>query len=1032
MACKCKVNRRKFIQLSAAAAAFVTIPTNTDAVAGPFDLKDSEDHFVPGDKKLSSQWVKTLFERGEREWFRGKELETIGMPVCGITTGQVYLGGDGRLHHWDIFNQWNFSSFGDTSYAEGRKPDSPLSQGFAVRVRAGGKVMEKTLDADGFPGVRFRGEYPLGFVEYRGADDLPVEMNLEGFSPFIPLNTPDSSLPVIVMRFTARNTSAQPAEVTLAGWLENGVARHSAERMVGKRVNRAMRREGWTGVTSAAEGAELPHSSRPAIVLADFEGEDFGDWKVEGAAFGTGPASGALEGQNPVAGFAGKKFASSFHGGDEAQGKLTSPRFKIERHFINFLIGGGGNSWYPRNISMRLVVDGKTVRTAKGADDETLKWACWNVLAFEGKEARIEIEDTARGGWGHISVDQIEMDDVPAPGTHDPLDRQPDFGSMALALLDGDGETCAELPEGSPAKDVFESLNSDAPRKKEQPFEKPLVGAVGKTIRLAPGEKATWTFVAAWHFPYHPHGGNYYTNRFDDAEGVVEYVTKDFARLSDGTHRWHDTWYDSTLPQWLLDRLFSTASILATSTSRRWSNGRFWAWEGVGCCPGTTCHVWAYAHTMARLFPDLERSVREMQDYNPKAGFVEETGLIMFRGGEDMRIWTADSQPGSVLKCYREHQMSGDDAFLKRLWPRIRKSMEYMFKEDGNDDGMLEGEQFNTYDISFYGPNTLIGSLYHASLLAAIEMANDVGDTAFAERCRKVFEAGRRRTIEELYNGEYFFQIVDLDKHPEQQYGQGCLSDQIFGQEWANQVGLGYLYPEDKVRSALRAIWKYNWAPDVGPQNKTHAPGRWFAMPGEAGLLTCTWPKSKHLTLSYANEVWTGIEYQVAGHMVHEGMLTEAMAICRAVHERYHPAKRNPWNEVECGDHYARAMASYGVFLELCGYEYHGPKGHLGFAPKIRPEDFRGAFSTAEGWGAFAQKVEGGKQKAAIELKFGQLRLRTLSLGLAGNANPKGATVTVASKPVSVSFAVKEGKAMIEFAEEVAMREGDAMEIALR
>ncbi len=232
-----------------------------------------------------------------------------------------------------------------------------------------------------------------------------------------------------------------------------------------------------------------------------------------------------------------------------------------------------------------------------------------------------------------------------------------------------------------------------------------------------------------------------------------------------------------------------------------------------------------------------------MQDYNPKAGFVEATGAIMFRG-EGWKLWAGDSQPGTVLKAYREHQMSAGAGFLKELWPRIRKSMEFMIGQDGNDDGLVEGQQHNTFDINFFGPNTMVGSLYLAALRAAEEMAHEVGDTAFAARCRRIFEAGRKNTVEHLYNGEYFIQKVDLKKHPEHQYADGCLSDQLFGQGWAHQVALGYVYPKDKVLAALHAIWKYNWAPDVGPQNKAHPPQRWFARPGEAGLFTCTWPKS--------------------------------------------------------------------------------------------------------------------------------------------------------------------------------------------
>ncbi|HPZ83926.1 MAG TPA: GH116 family glycosyl hydrolase, partial [Thermogutta sp.] len=321
--------------------------------------------------------------------------------------------------------------------------------------------------------------------------------------------------------------------------------------------------------------------------------------------------------------------------------------------------------------------------------------------------------------------------------------------------------------------------------------------------------------------------------------------------------------------------------------------------------------------------------------------------------------------------------------------------------------------------INFYGPNTMVGSLYLAACRAGEEMARELGDAEFAARCRKVFEAGREATMKELFNGEYFIQKVDLKEHPKHQYADGCLSDQLFGQGWAHQVGLGYIYPPEAVRSALKAIWVYNWAPDVGPQNEAHPPQRWFARPGQAGLFTCTWPKSKHLgpdSVLYRDEVWTGIEYQVAGHMVWEGMLLEALAICRGVHERYHPRSHNPWNEVECGDHYARAVASYGVFLALCGFEYHGPKGHIGFAPRMNADDFAAAFTAAEGWGTFTQKRQGNTQENTLQVLWGRLRVNSIALEAPGENRVK-AVVRIKSgtgeKEVGVSRMEQTGRRVV-------------------
>ena len=180
-------------------------------------------------------------------------------------------------------------------------------------------------------------------------------------------------------------------------------------------------------------------------------------------------------------------------------------------------------------------------------------------------------------------------------------------------------------------------------------------------------------------------------------------------RLIGDTALFHKTYYkNTTLPYWLNQRLMMPTANLATETCQWWKNGRFWAWEGVGCCNGTCNHVWNYEHSMARLFPQLERSVRQWQDFGD--GFNPKDGAIGHRGPNTFIAF--DGQAGSVMKAYREHLASPNDEFLKTHYPRIKQALEFLIRADGNDDGIIEGEQANTYDIAFYGPNTYVGSLY--------------------------------------------------------------------------------------------------------------------------------------------------------------------------------------------------------------------------------------------------------------------------------------------------------------------------------
>jgi hypothetical protein len=234
----------------------------------------------------------------------------------------------------------------------------------------------------------------------------------------------------------------------------------------------------------------------------------------------------------------------------------------------------------------------------------------------------------------------------------------------------------------------------------------------------------------------------------------------------------------------------------------------------------------------------------------------------------------------------------------------------------------------------------------------------------------------------------------------------------------------------------LRALWKYNFVPDVGPFRDTFKQGRWYAMAGDAGLLMCTWPRGgqnpnfkNHWQYMYFNECMSGFEWQVAAHMIDEGMLTEGLAIARAIHDRYNAALRNPYNEIECSDHYARAMASYGAFISACGYEYHGPKGYLAFTPRLNPDNFKAPFTTAQGWGSFSQKRQGNSQQETIEVKWGRLRLRNLVFELASDKLMGNITVTLDGKKIEAAARTEKNRLVIELERDVVIRAGQAMEV---
>lgn len=1046
-------------------------------MAGPFTTEDFE-KLVPADKKLRPDWVRSLFERGGPTAYRWPVSEKIGMPVGGICAGQLYLGGDGRLWHWDIFNR--VAGTGAEHYAKPMAATSPLSQGFALKVSGEGQSQMRALDHTGWSEIAFQGDYPIGNVEYRDPK-VPVSVSLAAFSPFIPLNAEDSALPATIMQFTVKNHSPTQVEVELGGWLENAVCLYSAQSNSGLRRNRIVRRErpaaargpesaGFTVLECSAEASpEVQRTAkRPDIVFDDFEGETYTRWNKTGTAFGDGPIEkqkvpsyqgdlGAHEKRvvNSHASAPGRNVPEK----DAATGALTSQAFVIERDYITFLIGGGA---HPGRTCLNLLVNDQVVRSATGKNDNRMQPHTFDVRPWAGQSAKLQIVDNEKGPWGNIGIDDIVFSDEPrAPLV--PLGEEPDFGTMGLALLStgrtaadsssasgnrplaiGDGllaidTAAASLADSDLPSSLFSPSNASADTTVTRPFGQRLIGSITRKLVLPPGQSAEATFVVTWHFPnvklagLGHYEGRWYGTRFGGARAVAEYVAQQFVRLASQTRLWHDTWYDSTLPYWFLGRTFLNTSILATNTCYWFGNGRFYAWEGVGCCAGTCTHVWHYAHAPARLFPQLERSLRERVDYG--VGFEEGTGRIRFRA-EHNNHWAVDGQAGCILRTYREHQMSADGAFLRRLWPRVKKSLEFLISKDTAADGILDGAQHNTLDADWFGQVAWLSGLYLAALRAGEEMAREMGDESFGRQCREIFEKGRRGIDEKLFNGEYYVQVGDPARAKTVGSYDGCEIDQVFGDSWAGQVGLGRILDAAKVKSALRSLWRYNFTPDVGPYRQAHKPGRWYALAGEGGLLMCAWPRGEAQRVSesfdyYFNECMTGFEYQVAWHMIAEGMVEEGLAIVRTIHDRYHAARRNPWNEVECGDHYARAMASYGVFLAACGYEYHGPNGHLGFAPRLTPDHFRCAFTTAAGWGTYEQEFQTSDFKSQISLKWGRLRLRTFSVGLPLGFQPSQVVASLRGAPTKATLAVNERQARIVFSDEVVVRAGEQLEMTL-
>ena len=509
---------------------------------------------------------------------------------------------------------------------------------------------------------------------------------------------------------------------------------------------------------------------------------------------------------------------------------------------------------------------------------------------------------------------------------------------------------------------------------------------------------------------------NYYSTLFNGSSEVADYVFSEYDYLYNMTSKYRDILFRSSLPAYVLDALASNTAGLKTNLIRQDHLGRVHGYEGLGndfgCCPGNCTHVWNYAQSMAFLFPALEQKVREVSFLHD----THENGYQCFRttfppGDYWFKNVAADGQMGNIMRVYREWKLSGDSLWLAALWPKVKAALEFAWKGSGQPrrgyewqnnasipwdpgkEGVMRGDQHNTYDINFYGPNTMTGSLYLGALKACAEMAGYLGDMESSKEYLELYDNGRNYYETECWNGEYFIQLVEVAEGIEirdrlvvkdaksgtqeikYQYGNGCLSDQLFGQYLAHVSGLGYLFDSAKVDAAMDAIYRYNYKPDLSYFQNVQ---RVYALNNEGGLLTCTWPLGvrPQFPFVYADEVWTGIEYQAAASMIWSGYVSEGLDVVKSVRDRYRGFNRNPFAEIESGRFYARSMSSWGVLLALSGFEYDGVVHSMKFDPKINHLNFSTFWSCGSGWGEFKLK----DKEIILEVAFGELELNRLQI----------------------------------------------------
>jgi uncharacterized protein (DUF608 family) len=955
-------------------------------------------------------------------YYSGKNLDYIAFPLGGLGAGMVCLDGDASWsqlaidNHPDAINEpFAFAAISIRGIPNGAKVlqgQTPTWKIFA-RPNSGGGGGDYDYGLPRFENCRFLARFPFGFIDLEDKD-LPLKVKISGWSPFIPGDADNSSLPVGSMEYTFVNTSDKPVDAIFSWNSRNIIKKDAMNEIVPIKNGFTLHQKGtkekpelaswfsvftdldatvdcswfrgdwfdpltmlWKDIREGNMKADAPDGDNPEgaslfvpLHIAPLQEKTVRlmfcwyspDTRITsgaqpapiGPAFSDKPAPGTAPEQSEVTGYAGKQLVNTYYpSGDGSTGTLTSPEFKIKKNNIAFLIGGGE---FKETACVNLKIDGKIVMTATGQNREQMMPVVWKVNGYKGKKAVIEIVDNESGAWGHINVDQFVFSDNPnmnpvSASTEDQVFEDFEGADYGLWVKSAKAVSCAESG-------------------------------------CDPASCTTSRYYKPW-----------YSGKFDGIESVRNYWATNYAKLKSGSELFRDAFYSSTLAPEIIEAIAANLTILKSPTVLRDTNGRLWAWEGCGdnsgCCAGSCTHVWNYAQAIPHLFPELERSLRTTEFTVSQNTEGHQTFRATLPINEPKHTFHAasDGQLGGIMKVYREWRISADNDWLSNLYPFVKQSLDYCIKTwDPDHTGVLVEPHHNTYDIEFWGPDGMCSSFYLGALTSFIEMSK------FMQKPVAEYEAllakGKAYMEKELFNGEYFMQKIRwndlrapdptkipaatiapneaynllIKEGPKYQYGTGCLSDGIMGMWLASSSGLPEIIDNAKVTSHLVSVYKYNFKNDLidhdNPQRPTYALGN------EGGLLICTWPRGGQLSLPfvYSNEVWTGIEYQVASHLMMKGEVQKGTDIVKACRKRYDGTVRNPFDEYECGHWYARALSSYGLLQGLTGIRYDAVDRVLYIDSKIG-NNFTSFLSTATGFGTVGLK----NGVPFIEVKMGEI-----------------------------------------------------------
>jgi uncharacterized protein (DUF608 family) len=516
-------------------------------------------------------------------------------------------------------------------------------------------------------------------------------------------------------------------------------------------------------------------------------------------------------------------------------------------------------------------------------------------------------------------------------------------------------------------------------------------GALASSVKLAPRQKAEIRFTLSWYFPHHlstdgHEMGHMYNNWFSDAAQVNRFLCSEYPRHRAATEAFARTLADTSCGDPLA---FAWSSQLSTLVVNTWwtKDGGYAVWEGLGCCGLSTTDVdYQGSFPIVALFPELKLSqMKRIIAHQNDLGQVPHN----FAGDldrVDRGFKRVDMNPQFVMMVCRDYLWTGDRGYLADLWPHVVRAMAFTESLDTNGDGLPDRDTgLQTYDAwGMRGTPSYIASLWIGGLRAAIRIATDAGKPDEAKRWTAMLAKASASYDQMLFNGEFYSLFVDGKTRDEL-----CMTDQISGEWFSHLIGLSTTISQKNLHMAIDSIVKHNFSPEFGLHNAT-------APRGGMGLLA--------IANGQAGGLWSGIEFAFASLLMDHGRYADGVRIVEATHRRYMRAGQ-PWNHIECGGHYSRAMSSWATLLAATGFKPDVPNQTLTIAPTA-PGDFRAPWAAASGFGTISRTGH----TLSIHCAHGTLGLRALKLAMAAQSAHLGTkalatTTTKTGEGVTLEFA---------------------------